>query len=289
MSPLAIDYQPALVEAAVLAAVRVRGQAGALAGERDPLYEIADREERDAAFLRLHARWFERLALHRPLEQALAERPAIGAGCARCLVAAAADRRGEAADLLGAPPASPTLVVRVTADTLGAGAPPLLFLRRELLHVADMLDPAFGHPAATGGRGLESPVRDRYRVLWNTAVDGRLAAAGLAPATARADRRRELGRAFPELGAAAEAAFERFWGAGQLTHAALLAFARGADGARRLCPLCGLPTGGAEPVSLAPPALAAAAADFPAWDPRGGGVCPRCAEIYALAARGRPA
>lgn len=305
-APLSIEYQPALVEAAVLIAARVLGQERALGQERDPLYEVDGLEEREAGFVRLYARWFERLALHRPLEEGLAERPLIAASCERCVVARLVDRRDEAADLLGAPPARPTLLVRVTADTLAAPDRTTLFLRRELLHVTDMLDPAFGHPSrgrarpdathapgslertfADAGWPLEVALRDRYGVLWNICVDGRLARAGQAPPTARADRRRDFERAFPELGEDSGAVFERFWRADRCTHTDLLAFARGGGGTRRLCPLCGFPTGGAESAPIPPPVLAAITADFPAWDPAAG-VCPRCIEVYAVADR-RPA
>lgn len=301
-----VEYQPALVEAAVLVAARARREERALLRERDPLYEIADGEERDSAFVRLYARWFERLALHRSLEDGLAERPVIATSCERRVVARVLDRRDEAADLLGAPSARPILLVRMTADTLGAPERALAFLRRELLHVADMLDPAFGYPirgherphaqpvgdttpgagareAAGSGWPPEPAVRDRYGVLWDVTVDGRLARSGQAPATARADRWRDFQRAFPTL---AETAFERFWRADRCTHADLLAFARG-DAARRLCPLCGFPSGGAEPGPLPPSVLAAIAADFPTWGP-GAGICARCAEVYAVAHR-RPA
>lgn len=49
-------------------------------------------------------------------------------------------------------------------------------MRRELLHVADMLDERFGYVRETfsGEPSRQNLQRDRYRVLWDTYVAGRL-------------------------------------------------------------------------------------------------------------------
>jgi hypothetical protein len=222
-----IDYEPALVEAAVLASVG--DGLDAFHDERDPLYAIADAEAREAAFLRLHGRWFQRLGLDRSLPEALAERPEVAAACGRCVVARAGAAAAEAADLLVAPAVRPTLLVRVTPERLGVRERALAFLRHELLHAADMLDRDFGYePRLPAGDG--PPLRagrraERYRVLWDAYVDGRLVAAGRAPVSVRLARRREFRRAFPELGGEADAAFRRFFDAPHCTHAELVAFA----------------------------------------------------------------
>lgn len=282
------EYAPRLVEAAVLAAVA--GQVGErqFHVERDRLYEIAAPEPREAAFDALHARWFERLALDRPFSATLAERPEIAARCGRWLVTRARGGRDEAADLLVAPAALPTLLVRVAAETIAAPERLRLLLRRELLHVADMLEPRFGYapslPESVAGGARERVVRDNYSVLWNTYVDGRLVRAGLVPAAVRAERLAEFVRAFPRLRAGTEAAFERFFGSRSLTHAELLAFAVGGPDGGPLprCRLCDLPTRDFEPAPQALPAeaRAAIARDFPSWRPAEG-LCGRCAELYA--------
>ena len=232
-----IDYEPALIEATVLQCV---GDRQDLHAERDPLYVIADAEAREAAFVALHARWFQRLGCDRPLHEALAERPEVAGACGRCVVARAGSTRAEAADLLMAPPVRPTLLVRITPARLGVRERTLAFLRPELLHVADMLDPDFGYeprlasthdPALREGRRAE-----RYRVLWDTYVDGRLVAGARAPATLRGERLAEFRQAFPELGQQAEAAFQRFFDARRRTHAELVAFATNADEGARLAP-----------------------------------------------------
>ena len=225
------EFDPRLVEGAVLAAVARGGGEREFHAERDGIYQIAEPEPREAAFAALHARWFERLGLDRPFRETLAERPAIAARCGRWLVARARGGRDEAADLLVAPSAPPTLLVRVTAETVATAERLSLLLRRELLHVADMLDARFGYapslPEGVAGGPRESVVRGNYRVLWDAYVDGRLARLGAVPAAVRAERLAEFVRAFPHLGEGLEAAFERFFGARELTHAELLAFAAG--------------------------------------------------------------
>ncbi len=225
------EFDPRLVEAAVLAATRRPPAPDDFHAERDTIYQVAEPERREAAFQALHACWFTRLGLDRPFRGALAEQPAIAAGCARWLVAQARGRREEAADLLIAPDVGPTLLVRVTPETVTAPEMLWRLLRRELLHVADMLDPTFGYEAAlppdAAGPGRERVVRESYRVLWNAWVDGRLVRQGALPATARGERFADFARVFPHLGAGAEAVFGRVFDGPRLTHAALVAFAAG--------------------------------------------------------------
>jgi hypothetical protein len=226
---LSLECDPALIEAAVLAAVRGRAEARAFHDERDPVYGLAETEAREAAFTALHARWFERLGLDRPLHQALGEEPGVAAACARGIVARARGSRGEGADLLVAPPAPPTVLVRIAPETLAAPERALALLRHELLHVADMLDPDFAYeprlPAHHGGSVHEAGRAERYHVLWDAWVDGRLVRRGRASAALRAERLRDFRTAFPGLADDGEGAFEQFFGARRCTHAELARFA----------------------------------------------------------------
>jgi hypothetical protein len=223
------EFDPRLVEDAVLEAVRGHPRARAFHAERDAVYPVADPESREAAFDALHARWFERLALDGPFREALAEQPAVAPRCGRWLVVRARARREEAADLLVAPAGRPSLLVRVLGQTVAVPQRLRLLLDRELLHVQDMLDPSFGYqpalPASVAGGPAERAVRDRYRVLWDVYADGRLARRGAVPASARRDREEEFARAFAHLGARAGAAFARVFGGLPLTHADLVALA----------------------------------------------------------------
>jgi hypothetical protein len=280
------EFDPRLIEAAVLEATRGHPREREFHSERDAVYDIVDPDRRETAFGALHEGWFTHLALDRPFHEALDEQPAACA-CGRWLVAVARLLRDEAADLLVAGSVAPTLLVRVRPDTVATPGRLRCLLRRELLHVADMLDPAFGYEAAlpreVAGGPAERMVRGNYRVLWNAYVDGRLVRRGLLPAAARPERLAEFRRAFPHRALHAEAAFDAFFDGRDVTHAALLAFARGApDGARRpRCSLCELPTHDFAPApALGEHVLAAIERDFPAWRPVDG-VCGRCAEVYA--------
>lgn len=282
------EFDPWLVEAAVLDAMRGHAHERQFHVEREAVYDVGEPEPREAAFEALHARWFERLALDRPFHEALGEQPAIARACGRWLVAGARAVRDEAGDLLVGPDGQRTLLVRVMAATVPRTERLWRLLRRELLHVADMLDPRFGYeaalpPHATGG-ARERVIRGNYRIVWNVYVDGRLVRLGLLPATVRAERVGEFGRAFPHLGHRTEAAFEHFFGGRDLTHADLLAFAAGGPDGAPLprCRLCEMPTRDFEPAPAALPdrILAAIGRDVPAWRPADG-LCRRCAEIYA--------
>ncbi|MBI4635768.1 MAG: hypothetical protein HY727_05410 [Candidatus Rokubacteria bacterium] len=285
-----IEYEPRLVEAAVLASVTGRAEERPFLSERERLFEIADAEAREAAFRDLHARWFERLRLDRPFTVALEELPEIAARCERCLVTRGTTAGDQSADLRVAPGRPPVVLVRVLPETVAASERLLRFLRGELLHVADMLDPRFAYarslPRAGAGGPEDRLLAERYRALWDAFVDGRLMRLGRAPASVRAENLADFARTFPGLGDRTETEFDQFFGARARTHAELLAFAEGAGASSLRCPLCGFPTRTFEPApDLLPPAvLAAITDDFPLWSP-GAGLCRRCAELY----RCRPA
>ncbi len=286
LTSLAVECELPLVEAAVLGAVRGRPAERAFDRARARVYEIDGAEDRDAAFAAVHAAWFQRLGLDQPFGVALAERPEVVARCGRCVVARARGARDESADLRVAGDGPPLLFVLVTVDTVIRPERLLSVLRRELLHVSDMLDPDFGYaPSALAGAvpGRVHLVQERYRVLWDASVDGRLARLGRALPGTREERLFDFARAFPILGDQTEPAFERFFGGARCTHAELVAFASGIDeGAGcRTCPLCGVPTTGFEPTPavLGGEVLAAIARDFPAWEPARG-ICARCVELY---------
>jgi hypothetical protein len=232
---LLIEYEPRLVEDAVLRALSGRAEEAEFRAERDPLYEIADPEEREARFRAFHAAWFRRLGLGQGIDEALQEQPSVAANVLRCLVAYTPWAREEGAELFvpsrstAAAPLEPVVLIRLRPETLTLSDRLRALLRHELLHIVDMLDPDFGYepwlPSSGAGRAKEQLVRDRYRVLWDAYIDGRLARLGGAPAGIRAERLSEFRRAFPMLGERAEETFEHFFEAASCRHAELMAFA----------------------------------------------------------------
>lgn len=289
-----LTFTSDLVEEAVLLAARAAAPVAArwFRRERDRVYAIDCADEREATFRALHMRWFARFGLHRVVEETLRERSACLAGVAACRVVRARSRQDEAADLMdeidpGSLRAGPILVVRLCPATLVDGGGLRPFLHHELTHVADMLDPAFAYertlPPSESGPSHDAMLRDRYRVVWDTTIDGRLDRAGLADDTARHRRGREFASAFAMLGADCSQAFERWFTEPHPTHAALLAFAAapGHSAAAGCCPLCRFHVAvlDARAATLPPPVVAAITSRHPGWRAEMG-LCARCVDLY---------
>jgi len=268
-------------------------EAAAFRTERDRIYEVDEPDERELRFEELHGRFFLQFGLDRPLHEVLAERCELLLRTRGCRVLPAISRREEMADVradLGAPvDAAPTIVVRLRPQSLLDGEALRSLLRRELLHVADMLDPAFGYlkelPSVETDPAALNLLRERYRVLWDASIDGRLCREGLLGTRARAARLSEFARAFPMLREETQAAFAPWFDGPRPSHAAIVAFIQEplgpgtADEAR--CPLCRLPTCVLErgPAGLDRDVWRAIQRDHPGWRPEQGR-CARCAEVY---------
>ena len=305
-----LDYDPGLVEEAVFLALRSHAQAPALApsfhSQREALYELSDPEERERGFQSLCGSWFVRLGLGRPIEQALREQPLISSGVRSCAVGRALRGKDEGAELFVGGDAGQAAdrerrVVRLLLRPEAFLAPENLlgFLRHEMLHVSDMLDPAFGYEpvlsATPGAPSHDRLLQDRYRVLWDTTISGRMVRRGWAPCSVRAERLREFTRVFPMLGGEAGEVFARFFEGGPHTHAELASFAcdpaatpftGGRPRRDGRCPLCRLPSYAfvQDPARLPVQALAAISRDFPHWLPSHG-ICQQCADLYLTASR----
>jgi hypothetical protein len=292
---LTVDYDPALVEEALLRRLRGDPQEKAFHRERDRLYELTDPEPRERAFRALHAEWFVRLRLEQPLAVALAEQPLIARRADRCVCRRAGRCSSEGAELfVNGSDVGPRRVVRIALcpDTL-LGEPALPFLRHELQHIADMLDPAFAYdptvPSSPRGPLRDRLIAERYRVAWDACIDGRLVRGGRLAAAARAARWAEFAPLFAGLGAQTATTFAAlFDGPAVWTHPELMALARAEDAASRAggrCGLCGCPT-----YTFCPSLDAAThrliATDFPMWRP-GDGVCLQCADRYSRPRRSR--
>ena len=233
-----VRYDARLVEEVVLRVVDrlTAEERGHFRVRRDAIYELGDVEEREAAFEGLHGEWFLRMGLDRPLHRALAERPSVPARVSESRVLPARRRREEMADLVPSAEAAgmPLLVVRLQPERfLDLGAL-LVILRRELLHVADMLDADFGYerdlPVCEEGPAFGEILRRRYKAVWATTVAGRLARCeDEASPKERARCREELARAFPTLGAGIGATFDRWFDEPRPTHAAIVAFIQSPD------------------------------------------------------------
>jgi hypothetical protein len=274
-----IAFDPVLVEEAVHLLARA-GEARWREYRRriDPLY---DEPERETAIAAAHLELFRAWGA-----EELVAREVRGLPVARALVARSHRPGDEGADLLVGE--GKTVLLRLGAPLFLDRERCARFLRHEVRHVRDMLDPAFAYAPDLGGRtrAEQELVRARYFVLWNLAIDR------VEPSPAPPEvRRAQLDRAFAALTPEQrERLAARFGDPSLRTHPFLRAAAcdpwaflgeprRGAAPGQP-CPLCGFPT---HDWDEAPPANAIRA-DFPAWEPPHG-ACRQCADLYRAAAQ----
>ena len=186
--------------------------------------------------------------------------------------------------------------IRLTPSTLADPTRGLLLLRHELQHIADMVDPAFGYdPAPVFLR--EEPERsslilERFRVIWDTTIDGRLTRRGHAAPGARELRQREHRGLFGFLGPLADRELERWFREDHPTFDLILGAALAPGGASQastngpgrpgFCAICRCPAPCTDLPStpLASRVEEEVRLDFPGWSPEHG-LCPQCFELYA--------
>lgn len=214
-----IRFDPAFVEEAVfleLNRLTIAGSRQAVSSfhrEREAVYELPDAQQRDAAFQQLARRTFHALGLAEPFTERLSEFPHVSGHVELLVVRRVWNRKDEQVELyVGGWEARPALEVSTTLF-IGLQAIRCLdrgkltaFLRHELMHVADMLDPTFaydphvalapppagkpeagprgagiakGNPPSGGGVGGECEpedelIRGRFRVLWDLWVHARM-------------------------------------------------------------------------------------------------------------------
>ncbi len=293
-----IIYGPDLVEEGVLLAERTApaGEARAFRRERDRLYELRDSEAREAGFRALHQRWFVHFGLHTVIDQAVAAYGDLFDRVAEGRVLRALTRQDEGADLIDRGPLTldggPLLVLRVRPAMLLEPDRLRALLPHELMHVADMLAPAFGYqrtlPPSDDGPSGDNILRERYRVVWDVTIDGRLSRRGLADARVRDARWQEFVTTFTMLDERRRDLFDEWFDGNHPTHGRLAAFAlapngsgggNAADSGR--CPLCRFPVASLDrhPGRLSAAALAAIEADRPTWRIELG-LCSQCLDLY---------
>ena len=301
MSDETLRYDPRLIEEAVFLCLREHPKAGEFDRERCRPYEILDPEERERAFQDLHRAWFVRLGLARPMEEAIREQPTLLSTVKTCVVGRTTAKNLEGAELFVGSEAGAggrqqrNVCILLRPESLLDPAALMSFLRHELLHITDMLDPDFGYeptlPAAVGGPAHDRLLAERYRALWDATIDGRMARRGWASDSIRDERLKDFRRAFPMLGEDSAQIFSRFFDRERSTHPELVAFACNPPAAGgetpttaspgNRCPLCGFPTHSfaPEPGRLPPEVIAEIVKDFPRWQ-TSLGLCLQCADLY---------
>ncbi|MBI2149068.1 MAG: hypothetical protein HYU27_00485 [Acidobacteria bacterium] len=281
-----LQFDARLVEETVLLQISGHSEERNFRRTRDRIYEIEDLEEREKRFREFHGQWFQRLQFDRPFVEALDEQPVLREKTRLCAVTPAMSRKDEGADLHGPGVRKPVIVLKLRPGALLDKANLLPFLRHELMHVVDMLDPHFAYepllPQSGLGSGHDNLVRERYRELWDAWITGRLDRRGWTEPGARLKRWTPFAKTFAFLGAAAQAAFDGVYDSDSQTHRAFVELASNPavtlDG--RSCPLCRFPAhrlaaGG----NLPPAVLDEILASHPGWQPEHG-LCVQCADLY---------
>lgn len=288
---LKLHIEPGLVEALVAAELQHAERSGDRATLHayrefvEPLYERLAPDEREHAFARVHLVWFEQRGWREWFAARWAELSELDARATGLLLLAAPRKHDEGA-VLGRDGTGICLRLMPTRFT---NRPRLAaFVRHELLHAWDMLDPAFGYriePQETFTAANQ--VAERYHALWCAYVDARLTRRELEPLAELDAHQRDLMQVFPSLSAEQFAELLQVFKTNALTHRDLYERARQAQGERTItprpgarCPLCHFPTFDWAK-DIAPQVAQVIHTDFPSWDVSLG-ACARCVERYEL-------
>lgn len=313
MPALEIRFDPGFVEEAVflelkrLEEIGEAGPAREFHARRAALYDARSPEKRDGLFRELARERFHSLGLEDLFTGRFAEFLSLPEKLEVAIVRRVWGRKEEEVELYRDPAggagrrSSATLRVGLLAERCVDRERTTAYLRHELTHIADMLDPAFAYSPerALGGESNaeDDLIRERFRLLWDLWAHGRMRRRGWPALTDAAALRRQFDRAFRFLGPEdRDRVFEGALSLDRFTQEELLALARderllkalGAGGVR--CPLCRFPT--REGVSGWEGEAAAVArairADRPEWDPSEG-ACRQCFDLYDARLRGAQA
>jgi hypothetical protein len=262
---------------------------------REKLYDVLDPDERNAAFFRLHLEWFREWGLETLLSGPLNYFALLPNALKVLAFRKSRGRNDEGAELYVNEGGERRGVVAMRPERLLREPELCGFLYHELTHLQDMVDPAFGYllelPMSGTFISQQRVARERYRMLWDVTIDGRLTRKGWQTVATKDQRQQEFTRTFAFWSEVEQReVFETLWSAAAPTHqmlADLVCDPRHAQetagpGPGAPCPLCGFPTfAWAATTSLAEPTINTIRSEFPHWTPEQG-ACARCAEIYRV-------
>jgi hypothetical protein len=296
-----LQYDEDFIEAAIQSCVGGRGrrisslQISRFHREREKLYNILDPDERNSAFFHLHLEWFREWGVEKALIAPLAEFPLVSEALKILVFRQSRGRNDEGTELYVNEAGDRTGVLAMRPERLGRELELKAFLRHELTHLHDMLDPVFGYepklPAIGPSVNQHRLARERYRLLWDITIDGRLTRAGRQTIATKDQRWLELVGAFcfwPE--STQQEIFNSLWTNPTPNHRILVELVCDArhTGATvgpqpgAACPLCGFPTfAWASEARLTDAVVKTIRSEFPRWDTNHG-ACARCAEVYRV-------
>jgi len=293
-----IRFDPTYIEEVVFLELKAREVSGdaqlsqAFHAAWDAIYDSeGSAEDRDTRFHQAASRYFQELGLRDLIMKRFEEFPFVRIGVHVVMIRRAWSRKEECVELYVRESSRMLQMTLQTSRSLERERF-VTFLRHELMHVSDMLNPAFGykpHPELGGIYELEQDLaRERFRVLWNIFVDGRMRRCGWRTVIDETTRRRELERAFPSWEPKRrQAVFNELFSHEQCMQQELLELAKNeglmqslGDGGVR-CPLCHFPTrdGVRKWEGVWAVVAEAIQKDFPHWNPTQG-ACTQCGELY---------
>lgn len=267
--------------------------------QREKLYSVLDPEGRNAAFFNLHLEWFREWGLEKLLNGFVSEFQLLPPALNVLAWRRARTRSDEGAELYVSAETGRNAVVALRAERFTQDEGIACFLRHEFMHLSDMVDPGFGYSPELPLRGAvpapQRVVSDRYRLLWDITIDGRLSRAGREVQTAREWHEALFDRAYSFWsGEKRRAAFDELWNSVVPRHARLLQFASDPHRLEHACgpvpgsacPLCGFSTfDWADISALEDRSRDVIANQFLHWTPAQG-ACSRCVEMYEALGKG---
>ncbi len=269
--------------------------------EREKLYDILDPDDRNNAFFRLHLAWFREWGIEKLLTDPLKEFPLLPPALKLLAFRKAHGKNDDGTELYVNEAGERSGVVAMRPERLERGPELAAFLRHELTHLQDMVDPAFGYlpdlPVSGPSLNQHRLARERYRLLWDVTIDGRLTRRSRDTIATKDQRWTEFAAGFafwPE--ARQREVFDSLWTNPAPAHRILEELVcdprqlQSTSGPRpgAPCPLCGFPTfAWATVATLAEQALSAIRSEFPHWTPEQG-ACARCSDIYRVNRRQTP-
>ena len=146
-----LRYEDDLVEGAVFAHVSNRHHGPAAQQvwrfhrARERCYEVADPDERNSAFFKVHLEWFREWGLEKGLLDLLSETPLLRPALTTLVFRKARLKSDEGAELYVSPETGRAGVIALRAERFASPSGLETFLRHELMHLHDMVDPAFGY------------------------------------------------------------------------------------------------------------------------------------------------
>ncbi|MHB1306001.1 MAG: hypothetical protein ACYC23_02840 [Limisphaerales bacterium] len=264
---------------------------------RERLYGILDPDERNTAFFNLHLDWFREWGLEKLITDLLKEFPLLPEKLSVLAVRKTRNKNDDGAELYVNEAGQRSAIFALRPESFERDAALRDYVRHEFTHLSDMLDPAFGYapvldlPRLNGAQ--QRLARERYRLLWDITIDGRLGGTGHSPMQTREQHAAAFARGYsfwPEQRQAD--VFASLWQDKAPRHGDFLALIADPRGLREACgpspgascPLCDFPTfNWADVEALSFEIIQRVTLEFPLWTPEQG-LCGRCFETYEVVA-----